>query len=592
MFAVPTILEIPTVRAFGNSGAQDWMWAPIWVAQTLTGVGLVLLAALIVRLPDGQFRYERERRFIRWSWVVVAFPALALISNETVVKHDVSFPRVSDIPSPLAVDSLLPSGSALVGLANAGYLVFAVAVALQFMRYRRAAERERKQLRWVLYAGTVGVALGIIPFLLGEVGVIPQMQHNVTELFSTIPMILFPASVVVAVMEPSWIDVDIVIRKSFVYGALSFVILVLYIGVSGALGLGLAAGSRVQIEVAIFLTVIVAIAFQPARRWLQGLADRWVFGERPTKYAAVAALEATIEEAPDPTQLLPQLVDTIQRALRLKWARARLDDGTAAKVGEAVGDPILTMPIGARAEHLGIVECGPRDEGSLDSEEMQLVHTLARQVGMAVANAHLAGRIVNAAEAERRRIERNIHDGAQQELVALVARLGMARARAEDGGVSAGELAQLQEEARGILSDLRDLAQGIHPSVLSDGGILEAVEERCSHLPIKVSLRASSALRRLRFPDDVEGAAYFFVTESLTNVLKHARATRVEVSLQSGEAHLSLAVTDNGRGFDVINTDETGLAGLRDRISALGGTLQVSSRPGGGTRVAATLPAS
>ena len=206
-------------------------------------------------------------------------------------------------------------------------------------------------------------------------------------------------------------------------------------------------------------------------------------------------------------------------------------------------------------------------------------------------NARLAGRIVNAAESERRRIERNIHDGAQQELVALVGRLGMARSAASQGGLTADEIDGLRIEAQRILSESRELAQGIHPSVLSDGGIVEAVEDRCARLPLEVSLESSEGLRAHRFGDDIEGAAYFFVTESLANVLKHANATRVAVSMSYDDGRLNLGVVDDGCGFDPDAASANGLAGLRDRIRALGGSVTVASGLGSGTRIAASLPA-
>jgi signal transduction histidine kinase len=197
---------------------------------------------------------------------------------------------------------------------------------------------------------------------------------------------------------------------------------------------------------------------------------------------------------------------------------------------------------------------------------------------------------VNAAEAERRRIEQNIHDGAQQELVALVAKLAMARSATVQGALTPDVIDDLRLEAQQILSDLRELAQGIHPSVLSDGGIVEAVEDRCARLPIDVSLQSSESLRTRRFDDNTEGAAYFFVTESLTNVLKHANASRAEISMTYGDGRLRLEVTDDGRGFEPDRASNNGLAGLQDRIRALGGTVTIASGPGRGTSIAASLP--
>jgi signal transduction histidine kinase len=380
-----------------------------------------------------------------------------------------------------------------------------------------------------------------------------------------------------------------VVRRSLVYGALSFVILLVYIGLASAFGV---AGTQLglSVEAAVVVTVLVALLFQPARRRLQALADRWVFGARPSKYEAVTVFGVTLEQAAEPTELLPRLVETIQSALRLEWAKVTLDDGTQAEIGAVAGEPALRVPMGAGDEELGEILCGPKTEGTIQEDEIQLVRTLGGQLSLALVNARLAGRIVNAAESERRRIERNIHDGAQQELVALVANLGMARSAAAAGSLSANEIDTLHREAQQILSDLRELAQGIHPSVLSDGGIVEAVEDRCARLPLDVGVEYPTKLRDRRFDDEIEGAAYFFVTEALTNVLKHANASRVDVNLTQENGLLLLRVSDDGCGFDPKATAQNGVAGLRDRIRALGGTVTLVSRPDWGTRISASLP--
>lgn len=590
-YVILTIFELLTVRAFESSGPQAWMWAPIWAAQTFSAVGVVLIVAVLVTIPDGRFRFTRERRLVAWSWGTVPLPTLALISNANVTTHDISFPGIADIPSPVVADWMLPYGSALSTVSSLSYIVVLGAVVVLFMRYRNTTDRERKQVRWVLYGGAMAILIAATPFALGEMGLIPPLQHNTVALISSIPILFFYASFVIAVVEPPWVDVDIVIRKSFVYGLLSFLILLLYIGAAAAFGV-VAAGARLDIEIAVVLTVVVAVLFQPARRRLQLVADRWVFGTRPTRFEAVTEFRETIEHSADPTELLPRLVETIRKAIRLKWVAATLDDGTKAVSGERTSQTTLSVPIGLGADEVGLIECGPKVNGSIDNDETHLVQTLAAQVGLAVLNARLAGRILNAAEAERRRIERNIHDGAQQELVALVARLGMAKTKAARGDLSPETIEELQAEAQNILSDVRELAQGIHPSVLTDGGILEAVEERCTHIPIDVSVRASEAVRTMRFADDVEGAAYFFVSETLANALKHARASRIEITLDADSDGVRLGVTDDGCGFNASTDRSNGLIGLGDRIRALGGTITISSHSEQGTSVQASIPTS
>jgi signal transduction histidine kinase len=589
-----SIVEVPTNLLFRESGAQEWMWASIWLSQTSIMAGLVLAATVVVLLPDGRPRHPRERRFLRFASIIVVFPTLAMVSNELVVTSEPFFPGITGISSPVFIRALEPFGPVMVTLNTLAYAIFLGAIALLFMRYHAAATRQRKQIRWVLFAGVVVTLVGVVPSILSGLGMIPPPENSSTvqTVLSTLPITLLPASVVVAVMEPQWIDVDIVIRRSVVYGALSLVILVVYIAVAASIGVAAGARLGLNVEVAVVLTVVIAILFQPARSRLQALADRWVFGARPTKYEAVTDFGVTIEQASEPSELLSRLVDTIKSAIRFTWVTVSLDDGSRAESGAVTGDSVLRVPLGLGDERVGEIVCGPKTEGRLAGEEIQLVRTLAGQLALAVRNARLAGRIVNAAESERRRIERNIHDGAQQELVALVARLAMARTAASQGGLTPDVIDDMRIEAQQILSELRELAQGIHPSVLSDGGILEAVEDRCARLPLEVTLETSDGLRARRFGDNIEGAAYFFVTESLANVLKHAEATRTTISLTYEDGRLLLGVADDGRGFDPETASDGGLLGLRDRIRALGGTVTVASAPGSGTRITASLPVS
>ena len=591
---VSSILELPTQIVFHRSGAQDWMWASILVSQTASMVGLVLAVTLVVLLPDGRVRDARERGFLGLAWIVVALPTLAMISNEIVVTSPTTFTGVVNISSPLSIDAL-ESWAPLVGALSAlTYAIFLGAIGLLFVRYRAASDRERKQMRWVLFGAVVVVLVWVVPATLAALSVIPRLDYGsaVGLVAVALSQILLPAAVVVAVMEPSWLDVDIVIRRSVVYGVLSLAILVVYVAVAAAVGVAAGARLGLSVEVAVVLTVVLAILFQPARHRLQLIADRWVFGARPTRYEALTEFGLTIEQATEPAELLPRLVETVRRATRFSWVTVSLDDGSRAETGAITGQPILRVPLGAGSEMAGEIACGPKAEGRLADDDIQLVRTLAAQLALAVRNARLAGRIVTAAESERRRIERNIHDGAQQELVALVAKLGMARSAAANGGLSPDAIDDMRHEAQQILSELRELAQGIHPSVLSDGGIVEAVEDRCSRLPLEVTIQTSEGLRARRFGDNIEGAAYFFVTESLANVLKHAEANRATVSIACDSSQLLLAVADDGRGFNPDTASDSGLAGLRDRIRALGGTVTVASAPGSGSRISACLPVS
>jgi signal transduction histidine kinase len=587
---IPQVLATPVVMVYEESGAQDWMWAPIWAHQTLSVTGAVLVVTIVTLLPDGRFRYPRERRFLAFAWATVAIPTLALVSNRFVVQIEaLTFPGMTDIPSPLIFEALEPYGSALAGLSSLGYFALVGGVVLLVMRMRTAPRRERKQVRWVLFAGILALLVWAVPLLFAVIGPVDPFAHGgVGVLVGFFMMLLVPASIVAAVLQPPWIDVDVAIRKSFVYGALSFLILVVYVGLASAFGL--AAETRLPVEVAVVATVVVAVLFQPVRRRLQSLADRWVFGERPTEFEVVTDFASALGSSADPSDLIPKLAETLTSALGLAWARVEVPGQQTRVSGKPEGEAALVAPIVHQGEHLGEIVCGPPEEGNLGESKAQLIATLADQAALALYNARLASRVVAAQEAERRRIERNIHDGAQQELVALVARLGMARARARSSALDEATVADLQREAQRILADLREMAQGIHPSVLSDGGLLEAVEDLCGRLPIEVTLDAPSDLRMHRFPDEVEGGAFFFMTEGIANVLKHSRAQEAAIALRLDDGHLTIEVSDQGVGFDPEARSGNGLAGLTDRITALGGSMQIDSEPGKGTSLHAVLP--
>jgi len=196
-------------------------------------------------------------------------------------------------------------------------------------------------------------------------------------------------------------------------------------------------------------------------------------------------------------------------------------------------------------------------------------------------------RIIAAADAERRRIERDLHDGAQQRLVALALNLRMAEQRAASGDPSAAELVrQAGEEANLALKELRDLARGIHPAILTNRGLPAALKDLAARATVPVEVTATPDER---LPDAVEAAAYFVVSECLANIGKHAGATSATVSVQADDGRLSVVVADDGVGGASLGNG-SGIQGLEDRVGALSGTLTMDSPPGEGTRVEATIP--
>jgi signal transduction histidine kinase len=201
-------------------------------------------------------------------------------------------------------------------------------------------------------------------------------------------------------------------------------------------------------------------------------------------------------------------------------------------------------------------------------------------------------RLVQADDAARRRLERDLHDGVQQQLVGLLARLGLARNQLRrDPDLAGSTLRDASVDAQRALENVQELARGIHPAILTDRGLIEAVRERATRMTVPVEIRTDGVLPGTRFTPDLEGAAYFFVSEALANVLKHAHAKRVEIRFVGDDARLVIEVEDDGRGFDPGRAKHSGLRGLQDRIETLGGRLELTSRPGNGTVLQMDLPA-
>ena len=195
-------------------------------------------------------------------------------------------------------------------------------------------------------------------------------------------------------------------------------------------------------------------------------------------------------------------------------------------------------------------------------------------------------RIIAAGDAERRRLERDLHDGAQQRLVALSMQLGLAKRRLARGEDVAELVNAADAELRAAISELRDLARGIHPAVLTDRGLAPALRDVANRSAVPVVL---DALPEERLAGPVEAAAYFTVSEALTNVARYARATEAHVDVRPREGRLAIEVADDGVGGATAGAG-SGLAGLADRLGALGGELRVVSPPGEGTRLLATIP--
>jgi signal transduction histidine kinase len=369
---------------------------------------------------------------------------------------------------------------------------------------------------------------------------------------------------------------------------------------------------RLTIVGAILLTTILAVCLLPVRGWLQRWIHRAVFGDRDRQLMLLSELGSRLEQSVEPGELLTRLAGAVRGGLDASWVRIFLagPDGSLAAVptgvaGEVKGEAVASCDLERAEETLGRIELGPRRRGDYSDAERTLLHTVAAQAAASVANVRLSAqiaqqlndltesreRLIAAQDDERKRLERDLHDGIQQNVVAQIAGLRLARNRLQRGELTADELAGLQDQARETLTDLRELAHGIHPPVLSDNGLVAAIESSVAKFPIPLTVEAADSVRAERFPEDVETTAYYVVREALANTAKHANATLASVELVRSDGHLQIAIVDDGCGIgSPTPAPHGGLANIRDRVAALRGSMNVSGHDPSGTTVLVELP--
>jgi signal transduction histidine kinase len=359
----------------------------------------------------------------------------------------------------------------------------------------------------------------------------------------------------------------------------------------------------------------LGLVIWPAVRLARRVADRVVYGRRATPYEVLTDFSHRLGGSYASEDVLPRMAAILGEAVganrAVVWLRIGREwrpvglapvEAEAPQPVRAAGDRMPALPADAaveirdQGELLGALTVSMPANDPMGPSKERLVRDLASQAGLVLRNVRLIEelrasrqRLVAAQDEERRRLERNIHDGAQQQLVALTVKLRLLEQIAgRDPAKVAGMAAQLQAETTETLEDLRDLARGIYPPLLADQGLSAALEAqaRKSTLPVTVE---STGLGR--FPQDVEAAIYFSCLEALQNVAKYAQASRVTISLDRSNGRLSFAVTDDGVGFDPdASTYGTGLQGIADRIDALDGTFEIISSVGAGTAVNGSVP--
>ena len=572
---------------------------------------LTLLGAALVFLlfPDGRLPSAR--------WRPVAWAGLAAAA--VLVLGWIVDPGTLTIGN-LRIRSPVQVGAALHGILTplvvvAFLLLFVVLVAAVVslvLRLRGARGEARQQLKWFVYAtGLVPVGFGVQFF-----GPSATTDRIGTALV-VVATVGMPAAVAVAVFRYRLYAIDVVIRKTVVVGVLGAFITGVYVAVVAGLGQVVGAKAGSSLGLSILATAVVAVCFQPVRERVQRLADRLVYGQRATPYEILSRFSAAMATTYAAGDLLAGMgrvlaegtgATTAQVWLRIGgrlhhaacWPPTGEPDHPAAiqLAGEEL--PVFAgasraLPVRHQGELLGVLTLTKPPGEPLTPTEDTLLADLAAQAGLALRNVRLVEelrasrqRIVTAQDQERRRIERDIHDGAQQRLVSVALTVRMAQQRldpAADPALAAG-LGRTAEQLDLALAELRELARGIHPAILTEEGLgaaLESLAERAA-----VPARVIAAPGR-RLPAAVETTAYFVVSEALANVAKHAGTCTATITARQANGRLLVEVADGGVG-GANPAKGSGLRGLADRAAALNGRLEVVSPPGGGTQVLVDLP--
>jgi signal transduction histidine kinase len=562
--------------------ADPWLLLGVAVpSQLLTLVSMAGAVHVFGLFPDSRTdrRWQRVALSgIRW---LVALPLVL-----PFVAPSLALPAYHELPAVESPLYLLPfefPASLGITVVDIAGLSLVVAAVMLVARYRRMNGRDRKRTRWLL----VPVVFGAFSVTAYAVFDWPNWLFSAMLVGTSLALTF---SLWGGLLAPAHFDVDWMLRRSVLYGSIWLFIGAGYIGIASALGL--AAGQRFSTTWAVAATAVAALAFQPFRARLESVADRWIFGLRADPARTIARLGSVLTETYDLPTLVPRMEAALRHGLDLEWTRIRLTPFDAAPSEP----PALSVPIIDGDEKLGVVDCGPRTRGRLTHNDREVVETFARQAALAVRNLHLTRelsenvaeversrtRLIQAQEQERRRLERDLHDGAQQDLVALIALAGRLRRRDQSDDLDA-ELGELQEGLKRVLREVRDLARGIHPHLLRHRGLLVAVEDVAARLPADIHVRGDPSLRNARLPETIEGAAYYVVTESLTNALRHARAQSIQVMLARDNGSVSVSVRDDGIGIPEDPPFGNGLSNLADRVNALGGAFTVNGSDEGTT---------
>ncbi len=637
-YAVATLTVGPEHLPYGMTAA--------WFSDVLQSTVIFLLFFVLMLFPTGRFLSSRWR-IVAWAGICVL--SLGIASN--ALKPGPLEPS-SPFDNPFGVDT------AILDQIRAGVtwpLLAAVLGALLSLavRLHRSRGEERQQIKWFVAVAVVGISslisVSVVSSLMPEgnsLGVLVDFLGNL--LWIIVPASL-PIALAIAILKYRLYEIDIFINRTLVYGALTVCIVGTYVLVVGYLGAVFQ--TRGNLAVSIFAAGLVAVMFQPLRERLQRIVNRLTYGERDDPYRVLSRLGRRLEATISPEAVLPAIVEDIARALRLPQVAIWLADGDTLRLGAAHGKvpaslsvqdagavealrhatdvtqpedldssgeygAVITgggvgliLPLTHQGEFVGALCLAPRgpSEG-FSPADRRLLRDLAIQSSAAAHEVQLTvalrssledlqrsrERLVEAQEEERRRIQRDLHDGLGPVLASMRLRLEACLDLAERTAAPlSGDLERLYELVGEATGDVRRLVYDLRPPVIDQLGLVPAVKQHCERFERETGIKTELATAsELYVPAAAEVTVFRVVQEALVNVQKHAQASQVVVQLEREDELLLVGITDDGAGLSANGGagEGTGLLSMRERAELLGGTLNLNSRLGGGTDLLARIP--
>lgn len=582
----------------GPLASLEFFWPGIsrWVWNVITPILFApLTVAFLSIFPNGRFVPHQTRRLVILSLLYAPLSSLLYSANSS-------------------------SGSAIrygIGALLWFVLIFAGFYA-QIYRYRHVSNStQRQQTKWVIYGFTLAIffAFLITARDLSVDRLALQLPYRLLAPLGSlgwpIAITAIPISLTFAVMRYRLYDVDIIINRTLVYGALTVIVVAVYVLSVGALSVLFQTQGNPTI--ALLATGLIAVLFQPLRDRLQRAVNRLFYGQRDDPMRTLAQLGQRLEAAIAPEVVLPTLVETISQTLKLPCVAITLRSGDEFKIAARWGDAVesaIRIPLVYQGETVGQLVASPRGPGeSFSHTDRQLLENIAHQAGPSVYAVQLTQdlrqsrvRLVTAREEERRRLRRDLHDGLGPVLASQGLKMAAVSRLMDDDPSKARQLLEaLAAQNEATMAEIRRLIYELRPAALDELGLVGAVQDYASGLRgstpnsprLQVDVQAPvTGLPSL--PAAIEVAAYRISTEALTNISRHAQSRHAEVSfvlnVTNHARKLNLEIVDDGIGLPEDQRSGIGLISMRERAEEIGGHLLIESSPGQGTRVLAILP--